>query len=216
MEPLSLIANLAIISGVLSVGCLFILHLVSPEFKPSWRMISEYALGKHKWLITLFFLFWALCAVLAAYLLWNLVSATWAKIGVALVFISGIGALMGALFDVKHKHHGLAFLLGVPTLPIGALIVSYHLARQNNWSDYETPVLLSAHAVWISLIVMAVSMMILFSGFKKAGVAFGPNVQPPEKLPSGVIGINGYANRILVLCYIGWLVLIAYAYLSIN
>jgi hypothetical protein len=31
-----------------------------------------------------------------------------------------------------------------------------------------------------------------------------------------VIGINGYANRILVLCYIGWLVLIAYAYLAMN
>ncbi len=47
------VALFTITTGILSLLCLQILHVVSPEFKPGWRMISEYALGKHKWLIEL-------------------------------------------------------------------------------------------------------------------------------------------------------------------
>ncbi len=32
-------ALLSLLCGVLSLLCLLILHLISPEFKPSWRMI---------------------------------------------------------------------------------------------------------------------------------------------------------------------------------
>jgi hypothetical protein len=53
------------------------------------------------------------------------------------------------------------------------------------------------------------------SGFKKAGVELGPNVEPPETLPAGVIGINGYANSILVFSYIFWLIVIAKTYLTL-
>lgn len=212
METLAL---LIIASGTLSLFCLLLLHFVSPEYQPSWRMISEYALGKHKWLITGFFVLWAICSTLVCVLLWNLVTSGWAMFGVILVFVSGIGALMGGLYDVKHKLHGLAFALGIPTLPIGALLVSYHLIAKDGWNPHQTSVLLSAHSIWISMVLMALSMMILFSGFKKAGLPMGPDIEPPKELPKGVIGINGYFNRLLVFCYIGWLIWIANVYLSI-
>lgn len=214
MENLSIIAILTIISGILSLLCLTVLHFASPEFKPGWRMVSEYALGKHKWILTLFFTFWCVCSVLLACLLWNVVTTKWAMFGVVLIFISGTGALMGGLFDVKHKLHGLSFMLGIPTLPAGALLVSYHLIKNESWSIHQSSILLSAHAIWISLVLMAISMALIFSGFKKAGMPMGPNVEPPQKLPAGVIGLNGYANRILIVCYIGWLILIAKIYLS--
>ncbi len=35
------------------------LHLLSPQFDPSWRMVSEYALGRYGWLLSLMFAFWA-------------------------------------------------------------------------------------------------------------------------------------------------------------
>jgi len=47
-------------------------------------------------------------------MLWNIVSTGWAKFGVLLVFITGIGAIMGGVFDVQHKLHGLSFGIGVP------------------------------------------------------------------------------------------------------
>lgn len=204
-----MLPNLVILCSVLSLLCLLTLHFVSTEFKPSWRMISEYALGKYKWLITAFFYLWGIASILLSTLLWSEVSSTWGKIGVILVLISGIGAFMGGLFDLKHKNHGLSFMLGTPTLPIGALIICYHLISMDKWQNYETPILYSTHSLWISFILMALSMVVLMSGYKKTGLPMGPGVEPPKALPKGVIGVNGYFNRLLVFCYILWLVVMA-------
>lgn len=214
MESLSIIAMLSIAGGLLSLMCLVVLHFVSPEYHPGWRMVSEYALGKHKWLLTLFFISWGICSILLAFLLGNVVAGAWPTVGVVLVFISGAGALMGGLFDVKHKLHGFSAMLGIPTLPVGALIISHHLIKIERWQVHQPVLLLSAHAVWISLVLMAVSMMLLFSGFKKAGMPMGPNVEPPKTLPAGVIGINGYANRLLIICYIAWSITISVVFFS--
>ena len=43
----------------------------------------------------------------------------------------------------------------------------------------------------------------------------GPNIEPPKTVPDGVIAVNGYANRLLVFCYIFWVIIIAKTYLSI-
>lgn len=55
MKATTLLANSTITFGIIAVLCLATLHFVSSEMKPSFRMVSEYALGHHKWLITLFF-----------------------------------------------------------------------------------------------------------------------------------------------------------------
>ncbi|MBK6527050.1 MAG: DUF998 domain-containing protein [Crocinitomicaceae bacterium] len=126
----ALLAKLTLGSSALSLLCLLILHFVSREYKPSWRMISEYALGKHKWLITSFFIFWGLSSFFVALLLFNLVTSNAAIIGVVLIIISGIGAIMGGLFDVKHKLHGMAFGLGIQQYllaPYLLLIISYKM-----------------------------------------------------------------------------------------
>jgi Protein of unknown function (DUF998) len=204
-----MLPNLVILFSVLSLLRLLTLHFVSPEYKPSWRMISEYALGKYKWLITTFFYLWGVASIILSTLLWSEVSSTWGKIGVILVLISGIGAFMGGLFDLKHKNHGLSFMLGTPTLPIGALIICYHLISMDKWQNNETAILYSTHSLWISFILMAISMVVLMSGYKKTGLPMGPGVEPPKALPKGVIGVNGYFNRLLVFCYILWLVVMA-------
>ncbi|MBP7261083.1 MAG: DUF998 domain-containing protein [Bacteroidia bacterium] len=203
------LALLAAGSSILSLLCLLLLHFVSPEYRPSWRMISEYALGKHKWLITSFFLLWGISSFLLSLLLWNAVTGTWAKLGVILLLISGIGEVMGGLFDVKHKHHGLAFLLGVPSLPIASLLIGYTVAGPDSLSNYKHLVLISSHATWVSLVLMSLSMGVMFSGLKKAGIEITKNSQPLEYMPEGVIALAGYANRFLVVCYELWLILIA-------
>ncbi|HNT22033.1 MAG TPA: DUF998 domain-containing protein [Saprospiraceae bacterium] len=204
-----MLAYLSLGSGFLSLLSLLILHFVSPEFKPSWRMISEYALGKHKWLITSFFVFWSLSTFFLALLLWNQVGGIWARIALILLVVSGIGEFMGGAFDVKHKLHGLAFALGVPALPVAALVLSYQLVRQDAWAIHKSSILYSAHSTWISLVLMAVTMIVMISGFKKAGIPMGPDIEPPDSVPAGVIAVSGYANRILVFCYILWLLVIA-------
>jgi hypothetical protein len=130
-------------------------------------------------------------------------------VGVILLFISSIGEIMGGLFDVNHKHHGLAFLLGVPTLPFAALLIGYDLIHTPGMEEHASSIVLSSHAPWISLVVMGASMAVMFSGFKKAGIPVGPNEAPPKAVPPGVIAVAGYANRLLVICYVGWLIVIA-------
>lgn len=206
MTPLGF---LTIASAGASLISLVALHFVSPEFKPSWRMISEYAMGKHKRVLSTFFYCWGLSSIFLSLLLWNSLTTIWGTVGVILLFISSIGEIMGGLFDVKHKHHGLAFLLGIPTLPVAALLIGYDLIRAPGMEEYASSIVLSSHAPWISLVVMAASMAIMFSGFKKAGIPVGPNEEPPSTVPPGVIAIAGYANRLLVICYVGWLIIIA-------
>ena len=215
MKNLSLFANSTIAFGVISILSLIILHFVSNEFKPNFRMVSEYALGKHKWLLTIFFLCWGLCSISSGFMLWNVVTTGWAKFGVVLLFVTGIGAIMGGLFDVQHKLHGLSFGIGVPFLPIGALLITYHLIKKAEWQNNSTTMLLSSHSIWISLVLMGITMFILFSSLKSTGIEYGPNSKPFEVLPDGVIGINGWANRLLVLCYILYPTLIANILLTI-
>ena len=126
---MSTLGFLTIASAAMSLLSLIVLHFVSPEFKPSWRMISEYAMGKHKRVLTTFFFCWGLSSIFLSLLLWNKVTTIWGTVGVILLFVSSIGEIMGGLFDVNHKHHGLAFLLGIPTLPAAALLIGYDLIR---------------------------------------------------------------------------------------
>lgn len=215
MRSISIFANSTIAFGVISLFCLIALHFVSNEFKPSFRMVSEYALGKHKWLITTFFLCWGFCSISSGLMMWNVVATGWSKLGVVFLFVTGIGAIMGGLFDVQHKLHGLAFAIGVPFLPIGALLITYHLIKQADWQVNSFSLLLTSHSIWISVVLLAVTMFLLFSSLKSAGIVYGPDSPPISELPKNVIGINGWANRLLVLCYILYPVWIAKLLLTI-
>lgn len=212
----AILAQCVLLTGGLSLLSLTALHFMSPEFQPSWRMISEYALGRHAWLLTAFFLLWAISTALLSVLLWSVVTGPWARIAVLLLVVSAVGAAMGGLFDVKHKLHGLAFALGVPTLPIAALILGYHLAGRETWANSAIAILTASHATWVSLILMALAMAVMFTGFRNAGVPMGPDLPAPDSVPPGVIALGGYANRLLVLCDVGWVLLIAGTFLSIS
>ena len=183
-------AMAVVITAALSLLCLLLLHFASPEFEPSWRMASEYALGNYQWLLTLFFLFWGVSSVCLAILLWRFVSNKAGKAGVILVFISGIGEILASIFDVTHSLHGLAALLGVPTLPIAALLVSYHLKSKEWWSPYKKSLLRSAHFTWISVVVMIIAMVVMMMGFQQAGIEFKEGSEPPKSVPGNVIALG--------------------------
>jgi hypothetical protein len=196
-------------TAALSLLCLIALHFLSPEFGPSWRMISEYATGKHKWLITSFFLLWGASSMLLAVFLWDAAGSTWSRVGVAFLFLSGIGEVMGGLFDIKHKLHGLAFMVGVPSLPVAALLLGYYLIDVAPYSVHATLLLIATHATWISVVVMGAAMGVMMAGFKKSGIPMGPDIPPPTSVPNGVIALAGYANRLLVVAYLFWVALVA-------
>lgn len=60
MTPLASPApKVAMAAIAASAMALVALHVASPEYAPSWRMVSAYANGKHGWLLTTVFLTWA-------------------------------------------------------------------------------------------------------------------------------------------------------------
>jgi hypothetical protein len=210
----SLLAWLTLASGGLALLLLLALHFSSPEFAPGWRMISEYALGRHNGLLMAFFLMWALGSLLLSALLWEQVTSGWAKVGVAFLVLSAVGEIMGGLFNLKHRLHGLAFGVGVPSLPVAALLIGYHLADSEPWNEHRTVILVASHATWFCVVAMGATMAVMISGFRKAGIEMGPGASAPDSVPPGVIAVGGYANRLLVFCDVGWLMLIAGVYLS--
>lgn len=180
-----------------------LLHAVDRRLDPAWRMVSEYADGPAPWLLSLLFVCWALATWATAGAAWSRVTTRWARVGVVLVFVSGVGEIMAAVFDLHHPLHGVAFALGVPALALGAPLVSHALAKTRpsalRWVGY-LPL--------ATLLVLAASFGVLVGTANAAGVPLVPG-EPWQSVPKGVVALNGWANRLLVVCYVGWLMFVA-------
>jgi hypothetical protein len=202
-------AWLAIAATLVSAVALLALHPLSPEYPPSWRMISEYANGRHKGVLTAMFLAWALASVALAWALRPLAGGWAGGLGLALLVLAGIGQAMGGLFDINHRLHGVAFAVGVPALPLAALLLT--LAGRRAGLELSWLVALLPLA---SVVLMAASMAILFSTLKTAGIDMAAQTGPLDALPPGVTAWNGWANRLLVVAYYLWVLHAARAALA--
>jgi len=205
-------ANLAIMLAFASIIALASLHVASPEFDPSWRMVSEYATGEFEWMLFVFFTTWGLSTWCVCYVVWGRATSWAARVGILLLFISGLGEILAAFFNVNHPQHGTAGALGVPPFVVAALLVSYHLRTKPEWADGRRWLLSTAHAAWISLVLLVVTMVVMIAGFSKAGIPMGQGQVPPTEVPDGVIAIIGYVNRLLIAVFVGWLLLVARRY----
>jgi hypothetical protein len=202
-------AWLAIGATLISAIALVALHVLSPQFLPSWRMVSEYANGNYGWVLTVVFLTWALGSFSLALALRPSVGGWLGAAGLVFLVLAGLGEAMGGLFDINHRLHGAAFAIGVPALPIAAILLTLAVRR----SGLEVPVW-AALLPALSVVVMAVSMMMLFSSLKSAGITMSANSQPLPALPEGVSAWNGWANRLVFGTYYLWVVVAARAVLA--
>lgn len=186
-----------------ALALLALLHVLSPELDPSWHMVSEYAFGAHGTVLSVFFWCWGLASMTAALAVLFLAERWAQRLGGALVFLSGVGAVAGGLFDVKHELHGLAFALGVPTLPIGALLLTGLLAGVA--PSQRTRLRVAAHATWLAILVMGVAMAMFIASLKAAGAFHPESKEVLAALPDGVTSVSGYANRLLIMVDVVWL-----------
>jgi len=81
----------AIAAASIALLLLALLHVVSPEFDPSWRMISEYANGKHGWILSLMFAFWGISQLALLLGIWGRQGKARFRIGLIFLFLSGAG-----------------------------------------------------------------------------------------------------------------------------
>jgi hypothetical protein len=192
--------RIALLSTLGGFAMFAALHILKPELDPAWHMVSEYALGKHGWAMTLCFLLLALSCLTLVFSLFPLLHTTGGRIGLLLLLCAAAGLALASVFptdpilvkpgDASRSAgiHALSVMVGVPSLTVAALLVGYAGARKPLWSGNKLlPAF--AHLPWISL---AVTLAVVAIYLPKNG-GFGPTVPV------------GWPNRFMFLSYFGWL-----------
>jgi Protein of unknown function (DUF998) len=210
-------ARMAIVGSIAAVGVLGSLHLLSPEFDPSFRMISEYALGRHGAVLSWMFAIWGVSTWALAFAIWPDVPTTRGRLGTWCLLAAGSGEVLAAVFDVTHElGHGVAGLLGIVGLPIAAVLVTVSLEGRWVWQHAGAQLRRrSAHATWIAVLLLLVTMALMTAQFAHVNGGRLPQ-HAPRSLPPGVWGLSGWANRLIVLANCWWVAVVAWQAIAIG
>lgn len=198
-------ARLSIAATTIFLVLLMILHVIKPEIDPSWRFISEYAIGKYGWMMMLAFFSLSISCISLFVAIKSYVGTIAGKIGLALLLITAVGMVMAGIFpadpittgrDAMSRNgqlHELGAMLDL--MPFAAPLISWSLARHNQaWRTARRALAWTAGLPLIGLIVFMASVTFMLP----SDGAFGPNV------------FVGWPNRFLILTYCVWLVTIAW------
>jgi hypothetical protein len=203
----SLLASRAVIgAAALALIALAALHVLKPEVHPSRNMISQYALGRHGWVMALCFAAFAAASACLFVALVAYAPLLLGRIGLAFLLAAAIGLAMAARFPMdpvstppaqmsfSGKMHGLAFVIGVPCQILAVLLLSLALQQQD--SRVSLPLLSLAAVVWLSLGITIAIMLIVGPGKL-------PNPNGPERF-------LGWPNRLFMVSYAAWLMVAAW------
>jgi hypothetical protein len=182
------------------------LHVLSPEFDPSWRVVSEYANGRYGWVLSLMFVFWAVSSWALAVAVWSQLNAIGGRIALGLLIAAGVGQAMASVFDINHPLHNLAGMIGVLSLPIAAMLISVRLGRTQGWAPAKNRLLWTANLTWVSLVLMIAALIIMISRHTGAR----------NKMTPDVIAVVGWANRLMVVVDCVWVVTVARQVLQLR
>lgn len=197
---------LAIAASAATLLFLICLHILSPEFDPAWRMVSEYANGNYGWVLSLMFASWGISSWALAYGLRSQVNTTGGRVGLIFLILAGIGEFMASIFDINHGLHEAASFLGIPGLAIAAMLISKSLVKDDIWARSKKSLLWTANLTWVSIVLMAATFAILIFTFMQTGIDMPTDSTTVTTLPDGVIALVGWANRFLILVYTLWVV----------
>jgi hypothetical protein len=203
--------RLSLAAAVVSMALLAALHVLEPQYAPSWRMVSEYANGNYGWVMTLTFLSMALSCVTLFIAIRPHIRTRGGKIGLGVLLVTAAALVAAASFPMDPitasagtTHgmlHGFASMIGVPGLPLAAVLISQSLRRNLAWSRARRSLSWAANLAWISflLLVLTVAIMLPLAGGK-----FGPDVW------------TGWANRLVMLAYGWWLITVAWQAIQLR
>ena len=203
-----LAARAAVGSAALALASLAALHILKPDIHPARTMISQYALGPFGWVMALCFAAFGVASASLFSVLIPHAPSLFARIGLAFLLVAAVGFAMAARFPMDPvstprermsftgRMHGVAFLLGVPSMVLAVLLVSLALASQG--SHESLPLMTIAAVVWLSLVVMIAIML---------------KVGPGKPLdPNGPERFIGWPNRLLMVGYAAWLMIASWPF----
>lgn len=206
-------ARLSIAAVIAYQALLIALIFIRPDLDPSWHTISEWAIGRHGWIMSLAFL---VSASGYGFLFWAIKSQMpnlWGKIGLGILFICFIGTVGVGVFTTDPyppektlSPHGIAHIISGTSamllLPVAALLINLSLARKSEaWSRVRRPLLLTAGLPLLAFVGFAVHLSIFVMPM---GDYYGPGLQ------------IGYPPRILFLTYGIWLIILAWQAIKVR
>jgi Protein of unknown function (DUF998) len=209
-----LAASLAIVAAVAALLLLAGLHILSPEFDPAWRVVSEYANGRYGWVLSVMFACWATSSWALAFAISPAVRTRAGGVGLGFLVVAGVGEAMAAVFDINQPLHELAGALGIGGLPVAAVLISVSLGRTQPRLGSRRALLWTANLTWVSLVAMAATFALLIATYVRAGGNMTAKVV--TVLPPGVIGLVGWTNRLLVVAYCAWVITVAWQALQVR
>jgi hypothetical protein len=191
--------------GATFLYLLAILHFLEPEFDPTWRLISEYELGKFGWIMRLAFFCWGGGFLFLTISLWNTLETRGGNIGKWWLLIISIALFGAGIFapqpitdEVRgtiDKVHSVCGAIMIFTLPFASTIIAVHLSKQHRKMGSQQKFFWVTLFVWVGMIVFLYSMVFYSKQAKTR--AYGPDV------------LIGLPNRFMVLTYTVWLIAVA-------
>jgi hypothetical protein len=184
---------------------LALLHFVTPGLDPKWRMISEYAIGDHGWLMVMAFILWAFGFISLFFAIRSQIRSWGGKIGLLALWISALGLVIGGIFvtdpvtasreelTTSGMLHNIGGTLGM-AMPLAVILISWVLYKKADWEASRKSVLSSAVVALVGFLVSFLSLVIILS---KSNGVFSPDA------PVGV------QMRLEVLGYCVWQIVIA-------
>lgn len=205
----ALAAALAIAAAVAAAILLGALHVLSPEYSPAWRMVSEYANGHYAWVLSLMFAAYGLSTLAVAFAIRSQLHGRAGRIGLGALVLSGVGQAAAGVFDLNQVLlHELAGVLGIVALPVGAMLISRDLARTAGWSTAGKQLMYAANLTWITVVLWMASFPLMVGTFYHA-LGTLPSA-PPSQLPPGVIALVGWTCRLLIAAAWAWVIVVAW------
>jgi len=191
-------ALISVFSGTLFILLLSSLHILEPEYDPTWRFISEYALGSFGWMMHLSFGMLAVAQISVAVTTFSQIRTITGYIGLVILGISAIGVIIAGIFvtdpisvgsddaTFSGRMHSIGAMLDYT--PLATLLISLSLTRVDAWRPIKSLLILSS--------VIAIVAMLLFLLQIPQDGQFGPDV------------LAGLFGRILIAAEIVWLLII--------
>ena len=198
-------ARLAFAGAAIFLILLAVLHVLEPEFDPSWRMISEYELGAYGGMMQIAFFSWGLGFIALAVALRPFMKNTGGRLGLILLAAAGMMDIGAGIFitdpitapanagttaGLLHSVCGMSFIFG---LPVVATLICWGLAHDAAVIAERRQLIFITALPWLGLLA-----------FFGAIIIFAPSVNGygPEAL-------IGWPNRFMVVAYTAWLMIVA-------
>jgi hypothetical protein len=200
------VARTALAAALLFLVLLAALLVLQPEIDPAWRFISEHALGRHGWMMSVAFLSMAVSGIATAIALWPQVRLG-GRIGIGFLMIGAVGLTLAGIFTTdpittpmeaqspSSQLHGLGAVLG-DGIAIGAIFITVSLFRNPSWRPARGWMIGALALVWFAFVWVTMSI--------PADGNFGPEVSV------------GWPSRLYLVSYSIWFIVIAWQALRLR